>query len=170
MVRRGRVKVLKHASSGKDFIIAFFGPGEMFGEVAVFGGRPYPASAQAAEDGEVLGIRRDDFLRFIAARPELSLRIINVLGGRLRDAQSRLKDLAAERAEPRLARILLMLSARLGVKLTFTRQEIADMAGVTVETAIRIMSRFREDGVVSSERGSITILDAAGLRQISEGG
>lgn len=169
VVRRGRIKVLKHASSGKDFIIAFFNPGEMFGEVAVFGGKPYPASAQAAEDTEVLGIRGADFLKFIASHPELSLRIINMLGGRLRDAQSRLKDLAAERAEPRLARILMMLGARLGETLPFTRQEIADMAGVTVETAIRIISRFKDDGIIGPERGGITIIDSVALREISQG-
>ncbi len=170
VVRRGRIKVLKHASSGKDFIIAFFNPGEMFGEVAVFGGKPYPASAQAVGSAQVLGVRREDFLNFITARPELSLRIIDVLGGRLRDAQSRLKDLAAERAEPRVARIMLMLSSRLGATLPFTRQEIADMAGITVETAIRIMGHFREEGIIDSERGSITILDEAGLRNFSAGG
>jgi CRP-like cAMP-binding protein len=169
VVRRGRIKVLKHASTGKDFIIAFFNPGEMFGEVAVFGGKPYPAAAQTAENSEILGIRGADFLKFISTHPDLSLRIINVLGGRLRDAQSRLKDLAAERAEPRLARILLMLGARIGEKLPFTRQEIADMAGVTVETAIRIISRFKEDGIISPERGGITIRDSAALRDISQG-
>jgi len=169
VVRKGRIKVLKHASSGKDFIIAFFNPGEMFGEVAVFGGMPYPASAQAAEDSQILGIRGADFLKFITTHPDLSLRIINMLGSRLRDAQSRLKDLAAERAEPRLARILLMLGARLGETLPFTRQEIADMAGVTVETAIRIISRFKDDGIIGPERGGITIRDSAALTDISQG-
>ena len=90
IIAEGKIKVLKHSSLGKEFIIAFFGPGEMFGEVAVFENKPYPASAQAVAETKVLGIRREDFLNFLAGRPEVALRIIYVLGGRLRDAQGRL--------------------------------------------------------------------------------
>ena len=114
MVAEGTVKVLKHSSSGKEFLIAFFGPGEMFGEVAVFENKPYPASAQALAEISVLAIRREDFLSFLAHRPEVSIRIMSVLGERLRDAQGRLRDLAGERVEQRLARTLLMLSSKLG--------------------------------------------------------
>ena len=122
IVAKGKVKVLKHSLSGKEFIIAFFGPSEMFGEVAVFEDKPYPASAQAVVETKVLEIKKEDFLSFLAHRPEVALRIISVLGGRLRDAQSRLRDLAAERVEQRLTRILLMLSSKLGTTLPFTRQ------------------------------------------------
>jgi len=169
IVIEGRVKVLKHSSLGKEFIIAFFGPGEMFGEVAVFQDRPYPASAQAAADTKVLRIRREDFLSFVAQRPQVVLRIISVLGERLRDAQCRLKDLAGERVEQRLAGTLLMLSAKLGATLPFTRQEIADMAGTTTETAIRFISRLKAGGIIRSARGRITILDKTKLRLLSEG-
>jgi CRP-like cAMP-binding protein len=169
IVAEGQVKVLKHGSSGKEFIIAFFGPGEMFGEVAVFENKPYPASAQAAVETTVLGINREGFLSFMAERPEVALRIIYVLGGRLRDAQSRLRDIAAERVEQRVASVLLMLSAKLGPNLPFTRQEIADMAGTTTETAIRVMSRFKENKIIRSVRGKTVIIDETGLRQISEG-
>ncbi|MBE9477676.1 MAG: Crp/Fnr family transcriptional regulator [Chloroflexi bacterium] len=169
IVIEGRVKVLKHSSLGKEFIIAFFGPGDIFGEVAVFQDKPYPASAQAAADTKVLRIRREDFLSFVAQRPQVVLRIISVLGERLRDAQGRLKDLAGERVEQRLARTLLMLSAKLGATLPFTRQEIADMAGTTTETAIRFISRLKDGGIIRSARGSITILDKTKLRLLSEG-
>lgn len=165
----GNIKVIKHSSQGKEFIIAFFGAGEMFGEVAVFENRPYPASAQVVAPVRVLGIRRADFLAFLAQRPQVALRIINILGGRLRDAQSRLRDLAGERVEQRIAAILLMLSAKLGVTLPFTRQEIADMAGTTTETAIRVMSQLRRRGIVRSVRGRVTIVDAEKLRLLSEG-
>ena len=88
VVVEGRIKIAKYSSSGKEFIIAFFGPGEMFGEVAVFEVKPYPASAQAVADTRVLAIKKDAFLSFLATRPQVALEIINVLGGRLRDAQS----------------------------------------------------------------------------------
>ncbi len=169
IVAEGKVKVLKYSSSGKEFIIAFFGSGEMFGEVAVFENKPYPASAQATAKTRVLGIKREDFLSFLAHRPEMALRIINVLGGRLRDAQSRLRDLAAERVEQRLARTLLMLSSKFGSTLPFTRQEIADMAGTTTETASRVMSRLKDGGIIRSVRGRTIIVDETKLRLLSEG-
>ena len=169
MVAEGRVKALKHSSLGKEFVIAFFEPGEMFGEVAVFGNKSYPASAQAVAYTRVLGIRKEDLLSFIACRPELALRIINVLGERLRDAQSRLRDIAGERVEQRLARTLLMLSSKLGPTLPFTRQELADMAGTTTETAIRVMSHFKDEGIIRSVRGKTIIVDEAKLRSLSEG-
>lgn len=169
VVVAGRIKVLKHSSSGKEFIIAFFGPGEMFGEVAVFEGKSYPASAQVVNDAVVLGIRKEDFVLFLSEHPRVAVGIINVLAGRLRDAQGRLKDLAGERVEQRLAKILLMLSSKLGSNLPFTKQEIADMTGTTTETAIRVMSRLKDGGIIRSTRGRVIILNEAKLRLLSEG-
>ena len=169
MVIEGKVKVLKHSSLGKEFIIAFFGPGEMFGEVAVFENKPYPASAQAVTETKVFGIKREDFLSFLANRPQVALRIISVLGGRLRDAQSRLRDLTGERVEQRLASVLLMLSSKIGLTLPFTRQEIADMVGTTTETAIRVMSQLKDRGIIRAVRGKVIILDEEKLRLLSEG-
>jgi len=169
IMAEGKIKVLKHSSLGKEFVIAFFGPGEMFGEVAVFENKPYPASAQAAAKTRVLGIKRATFIAFLADRPEVAMRIIYVLGGRLRDAQGRLRDIAGERVEQRVARTLIMLSSKLGRELPFTRQEIADMAGTTTETAIRIMSRLKDGGIIRSVRGKTIILDEDKLRLLSEG-
>ncbi len=169
IVAVGKVKVLKHSSLGKEFIIAFFSPGEMFGEVAVFENKPYPASAQAVAETKVVGIKTEDFLSFLANRPRVALRIINVLGGRLRDAQGRLRDLAGERVEQRLASVLLMLSAKLGLTLPFTRQEIADTVGTTTETAIRVMSHLKDRGIIRTVRGKVIILNEEKLRLLSEG-
>jgi len=169
IVIEGQVKVIKHSSSGREFIIAFFGPGEMIGEVAVFENKPYPASAQSIARTRVIGIRQEAFLAFLASRPQVALRIINILGGRLRDAQTRLRDLAGEKVEQRLASTLLRLSSKLGPTLPFTRQEIADMTGTTTETAIRVMSRLKERGIIRSTRGQILILDKEKLRLLSEG-
>jgi CRP-like cAMP-binding protein len=128
-----------------------------------------PFSAQAVLETRVVGIRRGDFLNFLANRPQVALSIINVLGERLRDAQSRLRDLAAERVEQRLARVLIMLSSKLGPSLPFTRQEIADMVGTTIETAIRVMSQLKDRGIISSTRGKVIIRDKEKLRLLSEG-
>ena len=169
IIAEGKVKVLKHSSLGKEFIIAFFGPGEMFGEVGVFENKPYPTSAQGVVETKAVGIKREDFLSFLANRPQVALRIINVLAGRLRDAQRRLRDLAGERVEQRLAGVLLMLSAKLGPTLPFTRQEIAEMVGTTTETAIRVMSHLKDRGIIHTVRGEVIILNEEKLRLLSEG-
>ncbi len=169
IIAEGKVKVLKHSSLGKEFIIAFFGHGEMFGEVAAFENKLYPASAQAVTETKILGIKKDDFLAFMANHPQVALKIISVLGGRLRDAQGRLRDFAGERVEQRLASVLLMLSAKLGTTLPFTRQEIADMVGTTTETTIRVMSTLKDRRIIRSVRSKVIILDENKLRLLSEG-
>jgi CRP/FNR family transcriptional regulator len=169
IVASGKVKVVKHSTSGREFIIAFFDPGEMFGEVAVFENKSYPASAQAITETKVVGIKQEDFLSFLAHRPQVALRIISVLGERLRNAQNRLRDFAGARIDQRLASILLMLSSKMGATLPFTRQEIADMAGTTTETAIRVISQLKERGIIRSVRGKVIIQDKEKLRLLSEG-
>ena len=169
IIAEGRVKILKHSSSGKEFIIAFFDSAEMFGEVAVFENKPYPASAQSVTETRVMGINRDDLLSFLANHPQVVLKIISILAGRLRDAQNRLRDFAGERVEQRLASVLLMLSAKLGPALPFTRQEIAEMAGTTTETAIRVISHLKDRQIIRSLRGKIIVLDEKKLRLLGEG-
>ncbi len=171
IVAQGRVKAFKQSSSGKEFTIAFFGPGEIFGEVAVFENKPYPASASAQSVGDtvVLGIKREELLQFLAKHPQVALRIIGVLGERLRNAQSRLGDMAGAKVVSRLAGILLMLSSKMGNELPFTRQEIADMTGTTTETTIRILSRLKSGGIIHSMRGKVIIADEAKLKALSAG-
>jgi len=169
ILAEGQIKVIKHSPTGRDFTVAFFNPGEMFGEVAVFENKPYPASAQATCQTTVVSIPKKAFLGFLARRPEVALRIIAVLGGRLRDSQSRLKDLAIERVEQRLASILHMLSAKFGPSLPFTRQELAEMTGTTTETAIRTIIQLKKMRVIETARGRITITAPDNLRRLAEG-
>lgn len=169
IVAEGKVKVVKFASSGKELIVAIFTPGHTFGEVAVFDGIPYPATAVSVGRSTVLGIKRDAFLRYLGENPTVALKIINLLGGRLRDAHDRLRDMAGERVEQRIANTLLMLSAKLGPTIPFTRQEIAAMTGITTETAIRLTTRLKESGIITAHRGQITILDEPRLKALSDG-
>lgn len=169
IVAEGKVKVVKFASSGKELIVAIFTPGHTFGEVAVFDGIPYPATAVSVGRSTVLGIKRDAFLKYLSENPAVALKIINLLGGRLRDAHDRLRDMAGERVEQRIANTLLMLSAKLGPTIPFTRQEIAAMTGITTETAIRLTTRLKESGIITAHRGQITILDESRLKALSDG-
>ncbi len=169
IVVEGKVKVSKLASSGKEIILSFFGPGDMFGEAAVFENKPYPASAQAVSATRLLGIRKTDFIQLLQKNPATCFGIIGVLAGRLRETQNRLRDLAGERVEQRMARLMLMLSAKLGGTLPFTRQELSDMAGTTTETTIRLLSQWKARGIIRSVRGKITITDELKLKLLAEG-
>ena len=90
-------------------------------------------------------------------------------GGRLRDAQGRLRDFAGERVEQRLAGTLLMLCSKLGPDLPFAQQEIANMTGTTSETTSRVLSQLKDRGIIHSGRSKIVILDELKLRLLSEG-
>lgn len=169
MIAEGKVKVHKTSSTSKDIILSFFGPGEMFGEVAVFENKPYPATAQAITATRLVAINKSDLKLFLLKHPEITLKIIAILSGRLREAQERLRDLAGERVEQRLARLLIRLAARLGPVLPFTRQEISDMSGTTTETTIRVLSQWNKRGITRSVRGKITIIDETKLNLLAEG-
>jgi CRP-like cAMP-binding protein len=176
VVLEGRVKMIKHSEGGKDVVLDLIMPGEMLGEVAAFNGEPYPATAQAMEPTVVASIHRDDYLRLLKQYPALALRVMEELGHRLREAQELIKSMALERVERRIARILLKLAATAGsskedgivIEMPLTRQDIAEMAGTTVETAIRTMSKFRKQGLVQTKRGRVIILEPHQLVKIAE--
>jgi CRP-like cAMP-binding protein len=176
VVLEGRVKMIKHSEGGKDVVLGVISPGEMLGEVAAFNGKPYPATAQAMEPTVVASIHRDEYLRLLKQYPTLALRVIEELGHRLREAQDTIKSMALERVERRIARILLKLAATTGssseegivIQMPLTRQDIAEMAGTTVETAIRTMSKFRKRGLVQTKRGRVIILEPHQLVRIAE--
>lgn len=176
VVLEGRVKVIKHSEAGKDVVLDVISPGEMLGEVAAFNREPHPATAQAMEPTVVASIHQDDYHRLLEQYPALALKVIEEQGRRLREAQDMIKSMAVERVERRIARILLKLAATTGssneegivIELPLTRQDIAQMAGTTVETAIRTMSKFRKKGLVQTKRSRVIILEPHELVKIAE--
>jgi CRP-like cAMP-binding protein len=178
VVVNGEVKLLKQTEDGRETIVEMAYPGEIFGEEAIFDGQPYPMTAQALSDLELLSITRTDFFAFLRDNPDLALEIITELGERLREAQNTIRALAMERVEWRIARVLLILSRKAGIveadgvsiNLPLTRQDIADMAATTVETTIRVLSNFKKMGLVETEKGKIILLDKKHLEEmVSEG-
>ncbi|MGI2335434.1 MAG: Crp/Fnr family transcriptional regulator [Dehalogenimonas sp.] len=169
ILTEGRVKVLKHGSLGRETIVAFFSPGEIFGEIAVLENKTYPASCQAVSEAEVMMISRKAFNEFIERHPAVAMAMLAILSARLREAQGRLHDMAAERVEQRLARTLERLSTKIGPELPFTRQDLADMSGTTLETTVRFLTRLKEAEIISSRRGMVTIKDKDKLLLFAEG-
>ena len=174
----GKIKLTKQSESGKETIVGIITPGETFGEIAVFDGRPYPFSAQAMEPSAVLKMPRGEFLRFLRETPSAPLEVIIELSRRLRDAQNVIKGMAVERVEHRIAELLLKLVEKVGrrdaegvrIGIPLTRQEIADMVGSTVETTIRVLSRFTKAGWIETRGRSLVLKDLDALRAALAGG
>jgi len=177
IVKEGKVKLVKHSDTGKDVILQVFAPGDMFGEVSLLDRKPYASSAQVMEASTILKLARQDFLLFFGRHPFVATEMIMELGRQLREAHATIKSLAVDRVEQRIANILLKLADKLGapekggimLNLSLTRQDLADMAGTTVETTIRVMSRFTKAKIIKPVSGKVFILDPPALQRISEG-
>ncbi len=176
LVRSGRVKIFKHSRTGKDVVLELLGPGEPFGGVAVIEKGLYPASAQATEPSVSVRISREAIVGLAERYPSIIKEMALMIGRRLRAAHDAVKSLAVDPVEARLAATLLRLSrgvarTRQGVPLPFqlTRQSLADMTGTTVETTIRIVSRWTKEGIVQDEGGRFVLRDLAALTTLGEG-
>ena len=169
----GRVKIVK-AGRDRDLILEILGPGEPVGAVAVFERRPFPATAVALESSGVVSIPEREFFALIEKRPEITRRLLAGLTLRLMSLNRRLADMTGS-VEYRAARLFLTLAERLGkngekgtfVPLALSRQEIADLVGTSVETAIRVMSRWQKEKLVETEKKGFVIPDLGALREIA---
>ena len=176
VLQAGQVKIVKHTSDGQENLLEVITPGEIFGGAGLLLA-VHPATAVAMSPSTALSIERGPYLQLIRQYPEIALRIIALLGDRLQAAM-KMRALSTERVDVRLANILLKLCDKVGepvtegirIHLPLSRQDLADMTGTTIETAIRIMSKFRKEGWVHTEPGGfVVILDHDRLQRVSEG-
>jgi len=177
IVVQGRVKMVKHSESGRETILTTFGPGQIVGEVGLLIGDAYPASAQAIEPSVTVSLRRAEYIDLVRTHPDLAWALLQELGRRLQRAHETIRSLAVEKVERRVARVLLRLASTAGertaegaVRITvpLSRQEIADMAGTVLETAIRTVSKFQKQGLVDTREGHVVILQPHRLVAIAE--
>jgi CRP/FNR family transcriptional regulator, nitrogen oxide reductase regulator len=174
-IASGRVKIFKMMPNGKDVILEVFGPGDPLGAVAAYMDRPFPASAAALEDTVCVIIPRPAFFRLLETQPSLVRGLLLGLTTRLVELTNRLAELTGGRIESRFARLFLKLASEMGraerggmfVPLPLSRQELADMTGTTIETCIRIMSRWNKDDVVRTEKDGFVVLDRAELERLA---
>ena len=172
----GRVKVVK-AGPERDVILGLFGPGEPIGAVAVFEGGRFPASAVALEPSTILRVPEQAFFAAIEKHPEMTRSLLQGLMVRQFEITRRLADLSAP-VERRIARLLLTLASRTGraaygrveIPLVLSRLEIAELTGTTVETAIRVMSRWSKENLVATTPDGFVVNDEEALKQIAFGG
>lgn len=175
VVIAGRIKVYKHAPNGHDIILEMFGPGGPLGAVAAYEARPYPASASAIEPSTCLLIPRQAFFQLLEQHPTLVRGLLGSLSLRLVELTTRLAELTGGRVEARFARLFLKLADQLGrpdrgglfIPLVLSRQELADMTGTTIETSIRIMSRWGKEDVLRTEKDGFVMVGRDALEAIA---
>jgi CRP/FNR family transcriptional regulator len=174
-VLTGRVKVFKMTARGTDVILELFGPGDPVGAVAVYESRPYPAGAVALEPTTCIVIPRQAFFSLLETYPSMVRGLLVGLTHRLVELTNRLTELSGGRIEGRLARFFLKLAHDMGqpraggtfIALTLSRQELADMIGTTIETSIRIMSRWGKDEIVRTDKDGFLLVDRPALEAIA---
>lgn len=174
-VVRGRVKVFKVTPDGRSIILEILGPGDPVGAVAVYEELPYPATAVALETVICLRASKADFFTLLAERPALTRGLLMALTHRLMILTNRLAERTGGRVETRFARLFLKLSDDIGstqqmgifIPIALSRQELADLLGTTVETSIRIMSRWGKEGIVQTEPEGFLVADRQALESLA---
>jgi CRP/FNR family transcriptional regulator len=167
IVRSGEVRLYKSSASGQLTTLDLLRPGELFGAVSALESEVYPSSAEAVTECSAWWLPREVFLRTLREEPAAALEILQVVSRRLRDAHERLRAFAHDPAPARLARALL--AAAQDGTAHVTRRALAEAAGTTVETSIRVLRRFEAEGLVKGEVGAVHVLEAAALRAIASG-
>ncbi len=173
-VIEGRVKIFKLSSDGREQILHIIREGQSFGEVPVFAGRNYPASAEAIDDTTLLFFLREDFLKLIRHNPDIALNMLSVLSLRLRRLTYIVENLSLKEVSVRLASYLLYQIEREGgkdrIRLDVKKSHLASMLGTIPETLSRNFSKMVKAGLIEMEGNRyIKILDRSSLERIAEG-
>ena len=176
VIVRGQVKIVRHSDAG-DVILEIFGEGEPVGAIAVYNCMPYPATAVALEPVTLLCIPRRDYFELLDRNPEFTRAIMRELTKLTLALTRKVQESRGQRVDGRVAQLLGSLADRMGkdadggvlVPLKLTRQEVADLVGTTVESAIRVLSRWGREGIVVTRDDGFLIPSRARLTQIAEG-
>lgn len=176
IVKEGSVKCVKSSLDGKECTLKVLMPGDLFCcDASAFDGASHPGTAQPMGDVSVLRMKKEAYFKMLRRNPDAAMEVIRYLGNRLNEAQEKAKILALDSADQRLASLLASLAERGGVQesngirlsVRLTRQDMANMVGVTTETAIRIMARFKKDCLVSGTAARLIIRDLSRLKLLA---
>jgi CRP-like cAMP-binding protein len=169
VIERGEIEISVHSLDGRKLALDIQRSGEVFGEIALFGG-DRTATATALTDSELRRIRRADVLAALRSRPELALEFIDVLCDRLRSLSSKLEERTFLPVPVRLASRLLYLEGKLGGaagEVAVSQADLADFVGATREAIAKTLAVWRSRKLVSLTRGAVHILDRAELEGIA---
>jgi CRP/FNR family transcriptional regulator len=173
-VLSGRVKVVKSIPSGKEVILEIFGAGDPVGAVVAYEGRPYPATAIALDKAACLLVRRGPFFGLLESHPTLVRGFLLGLTQRIVELTRRIPEVAGGRVETRFAHLFLKLADKMGrsgpdgtfIPMALSRQDLADLTGTTIETCIRIMSRWGKEGLVRTDKDGFLVADRSALEKL----
>jgi len=173
LVASGKIRIFKLSPAGREQVLALEGPGSSFAELPVFDGGNYPAAASASEDSELIFISRRDFQNFCREHPDVALKVIAVVGSRLRRLVGIIEELSFTTIRQRLIALLLQLAAaegtssREGVRLELTKshQDLAAELGTVRELISRNLGRLQAEGYLEVEGRKLVVKDLAGLKR-----
>jgi CRP/FNR family transcriptional regulator len=173
-ISRGKVRIFKSSASGREQVLAINVPGESIAELPVFDGGAYPASAIAIEDVEIAFISQRDFHAFCLEHPQVSLKVLSVVGERLRRLVGIIEELSFTTIRQRLVATLLRLAENKGTKtahgielhLPSSHQELANQLGTVRELISRNLMRLQAEGLIDVDARQIVVKDMKGLRAL----
>lgn len=171
VVAAGRVRIFKTSSTGREQVLAIEGAGSSIAELPVFDGGPYPASAAAVDEAQLLFVSRDEFRVCCLEHPEVALKVLQVVGARLRRLVGIIEELSFTTLRHRLISWLLREAQAQGsptangtaFALKVSHQELAAHIGTVRELVSRNMARLQAQGFIQVQGREITILDPSGL-------
>lgn len=174
IVETGKVKIFKLSFEGKEHILHIYGQGKAFGEVPVFEGNNFPASAMAMATSEIIFIPRDKFVTLIAETPGLAMNMLGMLSMRLREFTIQIENLSLKEVPARLASYILTLSKEHDktekVVLPISKAQLANLIGTTPETVSRVLKKMTNASLIGVDGRTITIHDYDSLINLSDSG
>jgi len=173
----GRLKVHQVTPAGQQIIVRIVNPGDLFGIAKALRRPDYPGTAVAAAESVVLAWPMERWDSLIADYPSLAVNVMQTVGSRLQDAHTRIREMATEEVERRVAHAVLRLVQQSGKKeaggirvdFLVSRQDIAEMTGTTLHTVSRIFSAWESAGLVEVGRQKLLVRDPHGLVLVAEG-
>jgi CRP-like cAMP-binding protein len=170
ILKEGRVQLYRISPEGKKLVITTLGPHTLFGEMALLGTKMHNTFAEAIDDCLICVMSRTDLERLILSKPQVALRILEVTGKRLREAEERLENMAFKGIPARLASLLLRLADEQDNEEIsgLTHQDLAESVGTYRETATQVLNDLKAQGLIEIGRKRIKVLDAGRLAEIAE--
>lgn len=169
IVRSGTFRITREHPDGRAITLATFGPGEIFGELAMLDGETRSASVEALEDGELLALPARDVRTLLNTHAQITFKFLEALVRRLRSANERISRQSFQTVPGRVAGVLLQLaeeqdSSGSEVTIRMSQADLAQLAGTSRESASRFIADLERAGVVRPQRGRVTVLDRNRLR------
>ncbi len=174
-VKSGRVKTYKIGPEGKLYILYVAQAGDFLGVEAMFSGDRFVSSGEMLEDGLVGFMDRHTFLHLMQQNSSVAHKVIEILAKNLKTSEEERIDVAQRSVRERMARLLIQLSLRYGIpeergvliNLKLSREDLAEMIGTAVQTAMRLLKEFKEEKLISLRSKEIIVLDKKGLIRAS---